>query len=236
MRLDHLPLSRTFRLILNRAVLQLEDNAMKQSLSSFAKALFLFGIATAFVCADASSHRVFGALLQRRTQREAPPRNLGVREHQLSQLEREGIRKREPKEVMAEINEDLTQLRALSGGISVHAAATDQPLHYHSIGEHVTEIKKRSTRLRTDLALPQAEKNEKHDSFKDAEKGELQPALAALNRLLDSFLHNPIFSDAGAIDMQLAAKAGRDLDDIIVLSEKLRKKSDKRSKSSSETQ
>jgi hypothetical protein len=201
---------------------------MKQNLSSFAKALFLFAITAAFVCAGGSSHRIFGT--------QGEKRDLTVRERQLGQLEREKTRKRDPQEVMAEVNEDLTHLKALSGGISTHAAATDQPLNYHSIVENVTEIKKRSTRLRTDLALPQAEKDEKHDSFKDAEKGELQPALAALNKLLDSFLHNPIFSDAGAIDMQLAAKAGRDLDDIIVLSEKLRKNSDKRSKAIGKTQ
>jgi hypothetical protein len=56
--------------------------------------------------------------------------------------------------------------------------------------------------------------------------------LLALNKLLDGFLHNPIFSDAGEIDLQLAAKARRDLEDITVLSEKLRKNADKRSKTS----
>jgi hypothetical protein len=201
---------------------------MKQNLSSFAKALFLFAIAAAFVCAGGSSDRIFGA--------QGEKRDLSVRERQLGQLEREKTRKRDPQEVMAEVNEDLTQLKALSGGISTHATAADQPLNYHSLVENVTEIKKRSTRLKTDLALPQGDKDEKPDSFKDAEKGELQPALAALNKLLDSFLHNPIFSDAGAIDMQLAAKARRDLDDIIVLSDKVRRNADKRSKTSGKTQ
>lgn len=201
---------------------------MKQNLSSFAKALFLFAIAAAFVCAGRSSDRIFGA--------QGEKRDLSSRERQLGQLERDKTRKRDPLEVMAEVNEDLTQLKALSGGISTHATATDQPLNYHSLVENVTEIKKRSTRLRTDLALPQGEKDEKHDSFKDAEKGDLQPALAALNKLLDSFLHNPIFTDAGAIDMQLANKARLDLDDIIVLSDKVRKNADKRSKTSGKTQ
>jgi hypothetical protein len=164
---------------------------------------------------------------------------------QVKQIERENsareneamapTRKRDPNEVMAEVNEDLLKLKELNDGISTHAAATNQTLNYKSIVENVTETKKRSTRLKTNLALPQDEKNKSAD-FKDAEKGELQPALAALNKLLDSFLHNPIFSDAGAIDMQLAAKARRDLDDIIVLSDKVRKNADKRSKTSAKTQ
>lgn len=171
----------------------------------------------------------------------APPaqQQVTMRETELSTTEPRSAgvaHKRDPQEVMAEVNDDLKQLNALNGNISTHVAATAQPLDYQSILADVTEIKKRSTRLRTDLALPQAGKDDKHDNFKDAEKGELQPALAGLNQLLDSFLHNPIFSDAGAVDMQLAAKARHDLEDIVVLSEKVRKNAEKRSKLSGKTQ
>jgi hypothetical protein len=170
----------------------------------------------------------------------APPaqQSVTMRETELSTTEPHSAaaRKRDPQEIMAEVNDDLKQLNALNGNISTHAAATAQPLNYQSILADVTEVKKRSTRLRTDLALPQAGKDEKRDNFKDAEKGELQPALAGLNQLLESFLHNPIFGDAGAVDVQLAAKARRDLEDIVVLSEKVRKNAEKRSKLSAKTQ
>jgi hypothetical protein len=167
-------------------------------------------------------------------------------QRQVTQVERETTareneataptRKRDPNEVLAEVNEDLIQLKGLNDGISTHAAATDQPLNYNSIVANVTEIKKRSSRLKANLALPQDENKAKGADFKEAEKGELQPALVTLNKLIDSFLHNPIFSDAGSIDMQLAAKARRDLEDIIVLSDKVRKNADKRSKTSGKTQ
>lgn len=162
----------------------------------------------------------------------APPaqQQVTMRESELSTRPESASHKRDPQEIMAEVNDDLHQLQTLTGSIATHAAATDQPLNYQLILADVTEIKKRSVRLRTDLALPQGEKDEKRDSFKDAEKGELQPGLAALNKLLDSFLHNPIFSDAGAVDMQLAGKARRDLEDIVVLSDKVRKNAEKRSK------
>ncbi|HBB86728.1 MAG TPA: hypothetical protein DC047_03825 [Blastocatellia bacterium] len=168
----------------------------------------------------------------------APPaqQQVTMRESELSTRPESAAPKRDPQEIMAEVNDDLHQLQTLTGSISTHAAATDQPLNYQSILADVTEIKKRSVRLRTDLALPQGGKDEKRDSFKDAEKGELQPALAALNKLLDSFLHNPIFSDAGAVDVQLAGKARRDLEDIVVLSDKVRKNAEKRSKLSGKLQ
>ena len=200
---------------------------LKKHISSSLWTLLLVTVGGVFVCAAATTAHA-----------QAGPRQIKSGERENSARENEAMaptRKRNPQEVMAEVNEDLLHLRTLNDGISTHAAATNQTLNYKSIVENVTEIKKRSTRLKTDLALPQDEKNKSAD-FKDAEKGELQPHLAALNKLLHSFLHNPIFSDAGDIDMQLAARARRDLEDIIVLSEKLRKNADKRSKTSGKTQ
>lgn len=171
--------------------------------------------------------------------RDSPPvqKMTSMRETELSTSEHgPAPKKRDPQEVMAEVNDDLKQLQVLTASISTHAAATAQALNYQSILADVAEVKKRSTRLRTDLALPQAEKDEKRNNFKDAEKGELQPALAELNQLLESFLHNPVFSDAGAVDMQLAAKARRDLEDIVVLSEKVRKNAEKRGKMGAKAQ
>ncbi|HBB86727.1 MAG TPA: hypothetical protein DC047_03820 [Blastocatellia bacterium] len=144
-------------------------------------------------------------------------------------------RNRDPNEVMAEVNDDLRQLNQLNDVLAMHTA-TAGPLDYDSLLSNATEIKKRSLRLRTDLALPKGDSKEKLPDFKDAEQGELQPALSTLHTLLESLLHNPIFSDAGEVDMQLAAKARRDLDTIVVLSEKVRKNAEKRSKASAKSQ
>lgn len=197
-----------------------------------AKSLILSAVYAVFICAAAISLRA----------QRTPPNQTGTlagsvsRDQQVSALEREKQRKRDPQEVMAEINEDMGRLKALSAGLAPQASATDQQLNYKSITEGMTEIKKRSTRLRTDLAvLPPVEKDEKRLDLKAAETGALQPALGTLNKLIDSFLHNPIFSDAGAVDQQLAARARRDLEDIITLSDKLRKNADKLSKASSKT-
>ena len=176
----------------------------------------------------------------------APVANAQFAPGEIRQVERENAsrenaienrtRNRNPNEVMAEVNDDLRRLNELNGTIATHAATTNQTIDYGSVVASATDIKKRSTRLKTDLALPKAESKEKLLDFKDVEQGELKPALAALNELLDSFLHNPIFGDTGETDLQLAAKARRDLDNIIVLSEKVRKNAEKRSKLSAKTQ
>lgn len=162
-------------------------------------------------------------------------RDLRTQEDQANQLERDTKHKRDPKEVMVEVNEDLGRLNVLNEGLSAKATAGNQPLNYKDIVESATEIKKRSTRLKSSLALPTEENEEKSAGFKDAEKAELQPVMTELHKLLDGFLRNPIFSDSGAIDMRLAARARRDLEDVIVLSEKLRKNAEKRSKSTEKT-
>jgi hypothetical protein len=148
----------------------------------------------------------------------------------MSALEREKTRKREPTEILAEVNEDMSRLKTLNQGISTQAAATDEQLNYKSILDNLSEINKRAKRLGSDLSLPPAKKEEKRNVDKDFGKGALQPGLLELHKLLDSFLNNSIFSDTGAVDLHLAAQARGDLDNIIVLSEILRKSVDKHGK------
>jgi hypothetical protein len=196
--------------------------------SSLFRFLFTLTIGAVSVCAMATAvHAQVAPGEIRQVERENASRENAIESRK---------RQRDPNEVMAEVNDDLRQLNELNGAIAMHTSASNQPLDYSVILGNAMEVKKRSTRLRTNLALPKADSKEKIPDFKEAEQGELQPALSSLNQLLDSFLHNPIFSDSGEIDMQLAAKARRDLDSIVVLSEKVRKNAEKRSKTGSKSQ
>ena len=157
-----------------------------------------------------------------------PPGQLRAEEEmKRHELEAEKSKKRDPKETLAEVNEDLIRLNALNEIFGATLAATDTPLDYIAFSERAGEVKARSVRLRTNLALPMDEKAEKHDVLKGIDSSTLPPMLTVLNKLLTSFTHNPIFSDTGGLDMQLASKARQDLEDIIVVSEKVRKTSDK---------
>jgi hypothetical protein len=154
----------------------------------------------------------------------------GDMEVRVIELEREHANKRDPNAILNEINEDLHRLQALHDELA-EAIAGNQQLDYKYILASITEIKKRALRLKTDLALPANVKEEKGSANKEAGNGQLQPGLNALNKLLDGFLHNAIFSDPGTPDPHLAAQAKRDLDDIIMLSEKMRKAADRLNKS-----
>jgi hypothetical protein len=167
-----------------------------------------------------------------------PPQNLDMREQQIRALEIEKEKaKRDPQAILTEINEDLHRLQALNDEMA-QATAAPQQLNYKYVLDSTAEIKKRALRLKTDLALPQGGKEEKRTDLKETDNGQLQPGLTMLNKLLDGFLHNPIFSnaDTGALDPHLTAQAKRDLEDIITLSEKMRKTADKLNKSGGKTQ
>ena len=151
------------------------------------------------------------------------------REENLRRIETDAhatAKNRAAKDVLAEVNEDMGRLNALNEIIGA-ALAANTPLDYIGFSERAAEIKARSIRLKTNLSLPADEKAEKHDVLKGVDMTSLPPSLSVLNKLVTSFTHNPIFSDTGGLDVQLAVKARQDLDDIIIVSEKVRKTAEK---------
>ena len=54
----------------------------------------------------------------------------------------------------------------------------------------------------------------------------LKSALSALDKLVLDFVNNPIFEQAKAVNVQMAARARRALEDIIELSNRIRKSSE----------
>lgn len=92
-------------------------------------------------------------------------------------------------------------------------------LDYAHISKGVAEIRKRASRLHTNLQLPKPEGEEKPQSFNDiSSEKQLKASLLALDNLIMSFVSNPAFRGSGGIDAQHSARARRDLLDIIELS------------------
>lgn len=164
-------------------------------------------------------------------QRNVATRDTSSTERTLGALENDSRRaKRDAQTIMAEVNEDFERLRAINEEIKT-AAAPATPFNFKSLSDNALEIKKRGTRLRSNLAaLP---KNEKEDKAKEpvpTDDGQLRSLLASLNASLSSFLSNPVFSDMGTLDNQLALKARRDLEYVIGLSDVLKNGAEKLSK------
>lgn len=156
-------------------------------------------------------------------------RDINQRETEMSNLERQGKAgpKRDPQMILAEVNEDFDRLRAIDEELKT-GLKSENALDYKHIAESSAEVKKRATRLKTNLALP-APKDMKREKMQEP-GADLKPSVVMLESLINSFITNPIFSDSGGLDAKLAGKAKLDLDSIIDLSDKLRKSAEKMSK------
>jgi hypothetical protein len=156
-------------------------------------------------------------------------RDLNTREQEIANMERStsSTAKRDQQMVIAEINEDFDRLRAIDEEMKTTLASTSA-LDYKHIAGSSAEIKRRATRIKTNMVFPGA-KDEKRQKMENP-GDDLKPSLTALEGLLNSFLTNPIFSDTGSVDPQLSSKAKRDLETLIDFSDKVRKSAEKMSK------
>jgi len=167
---------------------------------------------------------------QQNPQSGIPPRerNLLERELNITLLEKGLPRtiEREPALLLKQINEDFSGLQLVNNQLKLRISANGT-LDFKHISDAATEIKKRSKRLRTNLVFPESGKHENLASGQDHPDTDLKTSLVTLGRLIRSFVTNRVFQDAGVIDAALAAKARGDLDDIIVLSDKIKKHAEK---------
>ena len=150
-------------------------------------------------------------------------RSLRDREMQITILEKgaNASTKREPRLLLQEINEDFARLQVVNNEMKLKSSASIV-LDFKYVSDAAAEIKKRSSRLKTNLVFPDSAKTDKREKTPPSEG--LKAQLVKLDRLIRSFVTNPVFTDAGVVNVELAAKARGDLDEIVELSEEVKKK------------
>ncbi len=88
-----------------------------------------------------------------------------------------------------------------------------------------------SKRLGENLGHPEPEKGSKPPKLEPVTDVEqLKRSLATLDKLITEFAHNPMFTEANTRDAELFVKARRDLAEITVLSEHIKKNTEEVSK------
>jgi hypothetical protein len=127
-----------------------------------------------------------------------------------------------PQQALEQMQKDFVRLQILNKSL-LRAALGDTPLDPGFVSKSVTEIRERTERLNTNLALPEAEKTIEPTSTDALAPNQLKPPVIRLGRLIFSFVDNPFFKEASVVDTQLTAKARRDLEDIIELSGQIKK-------------
>ena len=123
----------------------------------------------------------------------------------------------QPRMALTQIKEDFTRIQVVNNALA-KALATGQELDFKLVAESASEIKKRAGRLKDNLILPESvEARQKRAPFR-FEPSQLKAALAELDRLVISFVHNPGFRSVKVVDAEWSARARSDLEGIIELS------------------
>jgi hypothetical protein len=93
---------------------------------------------------------------------------------------------------------------------------------YKKLSKAAAEIKDRATRIKYTVALPLGENKDKGTRY-EADVAKFDSMLPELDRLIKSFLGNPVFYVNSPNDAEYRSAAARDLEAIIKLSQAINK-------------
>jgi hypothetical protein len=182
--------------------------------------------------AHASTARQDRRSARAREIREREARALDERELQMNMGMLEGASRRRAarysaRQLYAQVSEDFLRIQVVNSEL-MKAVSGGGALDLAFVEKSASEIKKRAGRLKDNLMLPEPEKGAKRPAVEaGAEAGRLRSSLSALGELIYGFVRNPVFKEAKVADVQMLAKARRDLDEIIELSGQVKKGSEK---------
>ena len=140
--------------------------------------------------------------------------------------------RRSVEAAVGQMKDDFRRIQVLRNEVVRHLQSGG-PLDYKFIARQTEEINKRAVRLKTRL-LRETPAGEKRESVPqgDIEGAQLTEALVRMCHRIDSFTANPLFKVPEVVDVKDAQKAGRDLYDILQLSEVIGKSAGRLEKTS----
>lgn len=123
----------------------------------------------------------------------------------------------------AQVRHDFESLQSSYNRIVLSLSAKRAAAADDSLPAVVAEVNKCAARLKSSLALPPPKGDEARGAQPATAPAAASDPLASLGRHLHSFLTNPLFESPGVLDLPQGARAARDLERIIELSEGLKK-------------
>lgn len=199
-------------------------------------AKLLLRVAVAAVFASALAQAVTarqdrrGARARETRDREArarEDRELQVNLGMLDGASRRRAERYSSRQIHAQVSEDFLRIQVVNSEL-MQAVSGGGALDLTFVAKSASEIRKRAGRLKDNLMLPEPEKGTERPAVEvGAEARQLRSALSALGELIYWFVRNPVFKEANVADVQMLAKARRDLEEIIELSGQVRKSSEK---------
>ena len=136
--------------------------------------------------------------------------------------------KRYPPLVLDQIREDFLQIQVVDRKLT-HTTVSGDKLDLKLVARSSSEIRKRSRRLKENLALPRPEapSAERSRIAVEATSERLRISLSDLSSLIEEFVSNPMFEQSKLVDAGLSRKARQDIEAIIELSSQIKRSSEK---------
>ena len=138
------------------------------------------------------------------------------------------------RNLFPQINDDFQRIQVIHNEM-VRMLNPDKGFDYDRLAELSEDMRKRGNRLRTNLALREPEKGQTQRTHSETiDDNHLKENIADLHDLIVSFVANPIFKNLGVVDSKEIDSATDNLNNIIDLSEEIKKDSKILSKSKKE--
>jgi len=127
------------------------------------------------------------------------------------------------RNLFPQINEDFQRIQVIHNEM-VRMLQPDKGLNYNRLMDLTGDMKKRGARLRENLSLPEPEKTDTQPAHNAAiDEAHLKKTIVDLHDVVVTFVANPIFKNLGVVDAKVVAAATKDLDNIIDLSDEIKK-------------
>jgi hypothetical protein len=125
--------------------------------------------------------------------------------------------------VILQVKEDFERIQVVRNEL-VRITSANNALNFKFISDATGEIRKRSNRLKNNLALADPEGGEESKkNGVELDPEQMKDALLTLCNRIESFVKSSVFETPGVVDVEGSTKANSDLENMIQLSSNIRK-------------
>ena len=127
------------------------------------------------------------------------------------------------RNLFPQINDDFQRIQVIHNEI-VRMLQPEKNLNYDRLAELTDDLKKRSSRLRENLSLPEPDKTDAKPTHPETiDENHLKERIVALHDGVVSFVANPIFKNLGVVDATVIYAAAENLNNIVDLSDEIKR-------------
>lgn len=127
------------------------------------------------------------------------------------------------RNLFPQINEDFQRIQVIHNEI-VRMLKPENTLNYDRLADLTDDMKKRSSRLRENLALPEPEKPQTKPTHTEViDESRLKESIGTLHDLVVSFVANPMFKNLGVVDATAVETGRQDLENLIDISDEIKR-------------